>query len=77
MVASSRGMMMRLKYFAPLLGIVLFFALQGNVWASEAAGGHHLNWTDFAYRTVAFVILVAILTKLLKKPISGFLTSQA
>jgi len=76
MVASSRGMMMRLKYLAPLQGIVLFFAFQGNVWASEAAGAHHLNWTDFAYRTLAFVILVAILTKLLKKPISGFLTSR-
>ncbi|MFZ2445966.1 MAG: F0F1 ATP synthase subunit B [Syntrophobacteraceae bacterium] len=76
MVASPRGTMMRLKYVLPLAGIVLFFAFQGNVWASEAAGAQHLNWTDFAYRTVAFVILVGILVKLLKKPIANFLTSR-
>lgn len=76
MVASSRVMMMRSRFLAPLQGIVLFFALQGIAWASEAEGAHHLNWTDFAYRTIAFVILVSVLVKLLKKPISSFLTSR-
>ena len=78
MHACLSGFMMRSKRLAPLMGAVLSFAYLGNAWASEAehGGGHHLNWTDFAYRTVAFVLLVAILTKLLKKPISNFLTSR-
>lgn len=76
MYASLRGMMMRCKYIVPLIGIVHFFAWKGLAWASEAEGAHHLNWTDFTYRTVAFVILVGILVKLLKKPISGFLGSR-
>ncbi len=76
MHASSRGMMMRSRFIAPLLAIVLFFATRACVWASEEAAAHHLNWTDFAYRTVAFVILVAILVKLLRKPIINFLNSR-
>lgn len=79
MHACLSGFMMRSKRLAPLMGAVLSFAYLGNAWASEAehgGGGHHLNWTDFAYRTIAFVLLVAILTKLLKKPISNFLTSR-
>ncbi len=68
---------MRSKYFAPLLGLVLVFSIQGSVWASEAGGGaHHLNWTDFLYRTIAFLLLVGILVKLLRKPLVGFLNSR-
>ncbi len=77
MEARFRGMKMKCKIWAPLLGIVLFFAFLGNAWASGGGGAAgHLNWTDFAYRTIAFVILVAILTKLLRKPIAGFLNSR-
>ncbi len=76
MHASLREMLMKLKYVGLPLGLVLFFAFQGSAWASEAGGGHHLNWTDFAYRTFAFVLLVAILTKLLRKPIANFLTAR-
>lgn len=77
MHASLRGMMMKkTKHLAPLAGVVLFFAFLGNAWAAEAGGAHHLNWTDFAYRTVAFVILLAILVKLLRKPIVNFLNSR-
>lgn len=76
MQASTRKMVMDSKCFAPLFGLVLFFACQGSVWAAEAEGGHHLNWTDFAYRVVAFLILVSVLVKLLKKPIANFLNSR-
>ncbi len=76
MRSSLTGKMMRSKHFATIMGAVLYFAFLSNAWASEAEGVHHLNWTDFAYRTVAFVILVGILVKLLKKPISNFLTSR-
>ena len=61
-----------------LLGAVVF-SIAGSAWASEAGGHggeHGLNWTDFAYRTVAFVVLFAILFKLLKNPISNFLSSR-
>lgn len=71
-----RGMMMRSRYLVPLAGVVHFFAFQASAWASEAGGGQHLNWTDFTYRTIAFVILVGILIKLLRKPISNFLGSR-
>ena len=77
MHAFLRERMMRWrKCFAPLVGVVLYFSGQGSVWAAEAGGAHHLNWTDFLYRTVAFVIMVAILTKLLRKPIANFLNSR-
>ncbi len=76
MEARFRGMKMKCKIWAPLQGIVLFFAFLSDAWASEAGAAQHLNWTDFAYRTIAFVILVAILTKLLRKPIAGFLNSR-
>jgi len=59
------------------VGTVIYFALLSNALASEAEEGHHhLNWTDFTYRTVAFVILLGILVKLLRKPIANFLNSR-
>jgi len=77
MCERERGYEMRVKGALPLLCVAAFLALQGICWASEGGGhGGHLNWTDFAYRLVAFVILVAILVKLLKKPFGSFLTSR-
>jgi F-type H+-transporting ATPase subunit b len=73
----ERGYEMRVKSALPLLCAASLLALQGICWASEGGGhGAGLNWTDFAYRLVAFVILAAILVKLLKKPISNFLVSR-
>jgi F-type H+-transporting ATPase subunit b len=76
MCESERGYEMRVKGALPLLCAAALLALQGICWASEGGGGGQLNWTDFAYRLVAFVLLVGILTKLLKKPISSFLASR-
>jgi F-type H+-transporting ATPase subunit b len=76
MCESERGYEMRVKGALPLLCTAALLAMQGICWASEGGGGGHLNWTDFAYRLVAFVLLVGILTKLLKKPICGFLSSR-
>jgi len=77
MRASLWGKMLRSKQFAPLVGTVLYFAWLTSAWASEAEEGHHhLNWTDFTYRTVAIVIVLIVLVKLLKKPFANFLTSR-
>jgi len=77
MCERKRGYEMRVKGVLPLLCAASLLALQGICWASEGGDqGGHLNWTDFAYRLVAFIILVAILVKLLKKPIVNFLTSR-
>jgi F-type H+-transporting ATPase subunit b len=76
MQASFRGKMMRSRHLAPLVGIVVYFAWLGTALASEAEGGHHLNWLDFFYRTAAFVIVVGILVKLLRKPVANFLNSR-
>ncbi len=82
---------MRLKSLSLLLGAGLVIALQGAAWCSgggaegaaaahataeHAAAAHHLNWWDFTLRTANFVILLAILVKLLKKPIGNFLVSR-
>jgi F-type H+-transporting ATPase subunit b len=76
MHASLKEKMMRSKHFAPLLGMVLYFACLSNAFASEAEGGHHLNWMDFAYRTVALIIVAGVLVKFLRKPIANFLNSR-
>lgn len=70
---------MRLKSLSLLLGAGAILALQGTGWCSGGGaegGAHHLNWWDFALRTGNFVILVAILFKLLKKPLGNFLTTR-
>jgi F-type H+-transporting ATPase subunit b len=64
------------KFFLSFTGLVLFFAFQASAYAAEAEGGHHLNWSDFTYRTVAFVILVVLLLVLVKKPVANFLNSR-
>ena len=77
MHASLKGKITKSRHLAPLVGIILNFAWFSSALASEAeSGGHHLNWTDFGLRTLAFVIVVGILVKLLKKPAANFLNSR-
>lgn len=60
-----------------LLSAGMVLVMQGAALASEAGGGAHgLNWWDFGLRTLNFVILVAVLYKLLSKPIANFFTSR-
>ena len=74
MQASLRQMASR--FMVSSTGLVLFFAFVNSACASEAEGAHHANWTDFGYRSVAFLILVVALVKLLKKPLANFLNSR-
>lgn len=77
MRAIYRGSKMSIKTMPPLLCAAILLALEGISWASEGGGhGGGLNWTDFAYRLVAFLILAGILAKLLKNPISSFLSTR-
>lgn len=77
MQSSLRKNMMKSKLFAPLLGIALDFVWLSSAFASEAEGAHHhLNWLDFGYRTVAFVIVVGVLVILLRKRVADFLNSR-
>lgn len=61
-----------------LLAAGMLIAMEGMARASGGGGGegHGLNWTDFALRFLNFAILLAILVKLLKKPIAGFFSSR-
>ncbi len=76
MRASLKGKVLRSRWFVPLMGTMLDLACLTNAWAAEGEEGHALNWTDFAYRTVAIVIVIAVLVKLLRKPVANFLTSR-
>lgn len=67
---------MRARGLSLFLGGEMLLAFEGVALASEAGGGHGLNWWDFTLRSVNFIILVLILGKLLKKPISNFFTSR-
>jgi len=76
---SMEGGRMRTRSLSLLLTFGLTIAAYGWCWASETGGhggGHELNWTDFMLRLINFVILVAILTKLLKKPLVNFFSSR-
>ena len=64
------------KNLAVFTGICFHLSWLGCALASEAEAGHELNWLDFGYRTAAFVIVVGLLYKLLKKPIASFLDSR-
>jgi F-type H+-transporting ATPase subunit b len=63
--------------FVTFLGVCAI--ISELAWASEGGGhggGHALNWYDFGLRLLNFVIMVAILVKLLKKPLGDFLVSR-
>jgi F-type H+-transporting ATPase subunit b len=57
------------------LAIAAGFGSTATAWAS-GAGGHELPWADFAFRVLNFSILLAVLVKLLKKPLAGFFVSR-
>ena len=62
-----------------LLGAGVILALHGLGWCSEGGehgGGHGLNWWDFTLRLLNFVILLAVMVKLLKKPLGNFLATR-
>jgi F-type H+-transporting ATPase subunit b len=63
--------------FVTLLGVCAI--ITELAWASEGGGHggeHGLNWYDFGLRFLNFAIMVAILVKLLKKPLTDFLVSR-
>lgn len=73
---SKRGCA-RVRFVSLLLFAGLVFVLRGAALAAEGEGhGAGLNWTDFFLRLGNFVILLAILIKLLKKPMVGFFTKR-
>lgn len=79
MSESTRGGKMRAKSLLPLLAFGLPLLAYGMGWAADAGGhggGHELNWTDFMLRLLNFVILVAVLVKLLKKPLVSFFSTR-
>ena len=72
-----RGDEMKKKCLTVLLGAGLLVAWCGVALASEGGGGDHgLNWFDFSLRFLNFAILLAILIKLLKKPIGSFFSTR-
>jgi F-type H+-transporting ATPase subunit b len=74
-----RGILMRQRTVSLLLGIGIFLALQGLGWCAEGGehgGGHGLNWGDFLLRVFNFAILLALMVKLLKKPLSNFFATR-
>ncbi|MGC8494021.1 MAG: F0F1 ATP synthase subunit B [Syntrophobacteraceae bacterium] len=76
MHASRRVKMLKSGLLASLAGVVLSLTWLTTAFAAEAEAAEPLNWTDFAYRVVATTIVVVVLVKLLKKPISTFLSSR-
>jgi F-type H+-transporting ATPase subunit b len=71
-----RGVGMKGSCLSAVLIAGLLLGLQGVAAAAEAAHGGGLNWSDFFFRVLNFAIMLAILTKLLKKPIAKFFTSR-
>lgn len=55
------------------LGALLVLATAAVAWASAEGGeAHGLNWKDFGYRIVNFILVVGIIWKLGGKKIAGF-----
>jgi F-type H+-transporting ATPase subunit b len=68
--------MFRTGFVASIAGAVFSLSWLTDAFAAEAEAAQPNNWSDFALRTVAFVIVVGVLYKLLKKPIVDFLSSR-
>ncbi|MGC9196124.1 MAG: F0F1 ATP synthase subunit B [Syntrophobacteraceae bacterium] len=76
MHASLKGKMLRTGLVASVAGAVFSLTWLTDAFAAEAEAAQPNNWSDFILRTVAFVIVVGVLYKLLKKPIADFLNSR-
>lgn len=74
----ERGNSMKMKSGGLLLALGLVICGGSLAWASGEGGGHevHLNWMDFGLRLLNFSILLAVLVKLLKKPLSNFFSTR-
>jgi F-type H+-transporting ATPase subunit b len=71
---------MQERYLGGVVLAGLMVGLSGLAWASgggEHGAGHgELNWFDFSLRILNFGIMAAILFKLLKKPLAGFIATR-
>ncbi len=60
------------------LGALLVLAMAAVAWASAEGGeAHGLNWKDFGYRIVNFILVVGIIWKLGGKKIAAFFRGAA
>jgi F-type H+-transporting ATPase subunit b len=67
---------MRGKHLVWAIMVGSWAAFSGVAWASEAGAHAELNWYDFTLRILNFVIMAAILYRLLKKPLANFIASR-
>jgi len=73
----SEGEMMRKGHLSLLLGAGLLMAFGGLASASGEGGhGGELNWADFFTRALVFGVLVGLIVKLARKPITAFFSSR-
>ncbi len=66
----------RLIGFMVLAGGLVFGQVLWAASSGEGGEAHHTNWGDLLIRTINFAILVGILYKLLKKPITNFFITR-
>lgn len=72
-----RGIGMKRHYLVIVLVAGVLLGLQGIAAAAEGGGhGGGLNWSDFLFRVMNFTIMLVILFKLLKKPLSKYFASR-
>lgn len=75
MPKTLKGGKMKRRLTITFLAGVFVMAFCGVALAA-GGGGHENNWWDFFLRTFNFAILVAVLYKLLKKPVSNFFSAR-
>ncbi len=76
MHAGLRAKMFKSGLFASIAGVLFSLTWLSDAFAAEAEAAQPNNWYDFILRLVAFIIVVVVLVKLLKKPIVTFLSSR-
>ncbi len=76
MPKTLKGGKMKRRLTETLLAGGFVVAFGGVAFAAGGGGGHENDWWDLFLRTLNFVILVAILYKLLNKPIANFFSAR-